>query len=147
MANEEIKQMISAYLKTHNKLTLATVTPEGNPLAHTVEYVSDGGTIYFGTSKETRKAQNIMKNPSVAYAVDEDYTDWTKIQGVQMSGKASILTDQGELEKVMKLYVAKFPAVADFPPDMDMVMIKIVPVSGYFLDYTMEFAHRDEVKF
>ncbi len=147
MANDEIKQKISDYLKSHNVLTLATVTPDGKPLAHTVVYVSDGAAIYFGTYKDTRKAQNIIRNPSVAYTVDEDYPDWNKIQGVQMTGRAAILTDQAELGKIMKMYVEKFSAAADLPPDPGMVLIKVEPISGYFLNYTKGFGHRDEVKF
>ena len=147
MANNEITQKIFNYLQSHNVLTLATVSPDGKPLAHTVVYVSEGATVYFGTYKDTRKAQNILKNPSVAYTVDEDYADWDKIQGVQMTGMAAMLTDQKELERIMKKYVEKFPQAADFPPDPDMVLIKIESLRGYFLDYTKGFGHRDEVVF
>ncbi len=147
MANDEIKQKISDYLKSHNVLTLATVTPDGKPLAHTVVYVSEGAAVYFGTYRETRKVQNILKNSAVAYTVDEDYADWNKIQGIQMTGRATILTDGAELGRIMKMYVEKFPAAADMPPDPDMVIIKIEPVSGYFLDYTRSFGYRGEVIF
>lgn len=36
--SEAIKQKISDYLKSHNKMTLATVAPAGRPQTHTVEY-------------------------------------------------------------------------------------------------------------
>ena len=147
MSNDEIRQKITSYLKSHNIMTLATVTPEGQPVAHTVTYVNDSTTVYFGTNRQTRKAQNIMKNPSVSFTVDEDYADWAMIQGVQMIGNASILTEQTELEKAGKLYLEKFPAAANLPQNPDKIMIKIKPVSGYFLDYTKGFTHRDEVRF
>lgn len=129
-------------------MTLATVTLDGRPLAHTVEYVSDGGPIlYFATKKTTRKAQNIMKNGNVSFAVDEDYDDWMKIQGVQVEGRATILSDEKDIKYAMDLFVKKFPFVAEFTPDPDMVFVKIEPVAGFFLDNTKGFAHRDEVKF
>ncbi|MDA8077433.1 MAG: pyridoxamine 5'-phosphate oxidase family protein [Nitrospiraceae bacterium] len=147
MTPDEIKKKIADYLASHNKMTLATVTPDGRPLAHTVEYVSDGCTVYFGTLRATRKAQNILKTGHAAFAVDEDYADWTKIQGVQMEGAASVLSDPKELKQAGELYLGKFPAVASFPQNPDMIMVKVEPVAGFFLDYLKGFAHRDEVAF
>jgi general stress protein 26 len=147
MSNEGIRQKISDYLQSHNILTLATVTAEGKPQAHTVTYVNEGTTVYFGTLKDTRKARNIMNNSSVAFTVDEDYPDWNVIQGIQMSGQASLLTDQGELERIGKMYMEKFPQAADLPKSENMIMIKITATNGYFLDNTKGFTHRDEVMF
>ncbi|MDA8239865.1 MAG: pyridoxamine 5'-phosphate oxidase family protein [Nitrospiraceae bacterium] len=147
MNDDEIKLKISDYLKSHRKMTLATVTLDGRPLAHTVEYASDGATVYFGTLRTTRKAQNIIKNSHVSYAVDEDYDDWTKIQGVQIEGRAQLLTEQKDIKQASDLIIRKFPAVADFPPNPDMIFVRIEPVAGFFLDYNKGFAHRDEVKF
>jgi uncharacterized protein YhbP (UPF0306 family) len=148
MKNEEIRQAISDYLASHRKMTLATVTLDGRPLAHTVEYVSDNGPlIYFATKKTTRKAQNIMKNANVSFAVDEDYDDWMKIQGVQVEGRATILSEEKDIQHAMDLFLKKFPFVAEFKPDPDMVLVQIVPVAGFFLDNTKGFAHRDEVRF
>ena len=147
MSNKEIKQQMSEYLKSHNILTLATVCANGKPVAHTVTYVSEGTTVYLGTYKGTRKAKNIIKNPSVAYTVDEDYPDWSKIKGIQMKGTAELLTDQAEMQSVWGKMLEKFPAARDIPQNPDMVIIKITPKSGYFLDYTKGFTHRDEVNF
>ncbi|MGE5300246.1 MAG: pyridoxamine 5'-phosphate oxidase family protein [Acidobacteriota bacterium] len=147
MNDEEIKLKISDYLKRHRKMTLATVTLDGRPLAHTVEYASDGATVYFGTLRTTRKAQNIIKNSRVSYAVDEDYDDWTKIQGIQIEGRAELLTELKDIKQASDLIIGKFPAVADFPPNPDMIFVRIEPIAGFFLDYNKGFAHRDEVKF
>lgn len=141
------RQRIVEYLESHRKMTLATVTPEGRPLAHTVEYASYGPTVYFATRKSTRKVQNILKNPEVAYAVDEDYDDWLQIQGVQMEGVATVLSDQDEKDKAAAAYIEKFPFVADFPPNSEMVFVKVEPVRGFFLDYTQGFTHREDTEF
>jgi len=147
MEKEEIRQAISDYLRSHRKMTLATVTLDGRPIAHTIEYASDGATVYFGTLRTSRKAQNIIKNCRVSYAVDEDYEDWMKIQGVQIEGKAEVLADPKDIKYAMDLFTRKFPFVADFPPNPDMVLVRIEPLAGFFLDYTKGFAHRDEVRF
>jgi len=147
MNDEEIKREISDYLKKHRKMTLATVTLDGRPIAHTVEYASDGLTVYFGTLRTTRKAHNIMKNGHVSFAVDEDYDDWMKIQGVQVEGRAEVLTEQKDIKQASDLIIKKFPAVADLPPNPEMIFIRIKPIAGFFLDYNKGFAHRDEVRF
>jgi uncharacterized protein YhbP (UPF0306 family) len=147
MSADETKKRIAGYLKDHSVLTLATVTLDCRPLAHTVTYVSEGAKVFFATLKTTRKYHNIRRNPAVAYTVDEDYPDWVKIRGIQMEGKAEILADPGEIVRVRELYVKKFPAAAEFPEDLHMAFIGIQPVACFFLDFSKGFSHRDEVKF
>ncbi|WP_244603484.1 pyridoxamine 5'-phosphate oxidase family protein [Methanococcoides sp. NM1] len=60
-------------------------------MVHSMGFVSAGPVVYFGTGKNTRKYQNIEKNPSVAFTVDEDSLDVFKITGIQMEGKASFV--------------------------------------------------------
>ena len=145
---KEIKLKISEYLQNHRKMTLATVnTPGCKPVAHTVEYVPDGAIVYFATKKDTRKAQNIKQNGNVAYAVDEDYEDWMKIQGIQMEGTASVVTGDDEVNRVFGMYIERFPFVADFPPNPDLIFIRIEPQVAYFLDYEKGFTHRDRVTY
>jgi len=83
----------------------------------------------------------------VAYAVDEDYDDWLKIQGVQMEGVATILADQDEIDEAAAVYLKKFPFVADFPPNPELVFIKVEPRRGFCLDYTKGFTHREAAVF
>ncbi|HOI17847.1 MAG TPA: pyridoxamine 5'-phosphate oxidase family protein [Geobacteraceae bacterium] len=145
MGEREIQEKVVEYLKSHRVMTLATVTPEGKPLAHTVKYASDGMTMFFITMKSTRKAQNILNNPLVALTVDEDYDDWLVIQGVQMEAKATILSEQEEIGRAAGIYMAKYPFVADFPPNPEIVFVKVEPTAGFFLDYSKGFTHKDAI--
>ena len=147
MEDKEVKKLIADYLTSHNILTLATVTPENKPLAHTVEYASEGMTVYVATSNSRRKTKNILKNPHIAYTVDEDYKDWLTIKGVQMVGIATVLSQKEDIDHAASVYLGKFPFVAQFPPNPDMVFIKIEPTEGSFLDYTKGFTHSDTVTF
>jgi general stress protein 26 len=142
---EELKDKIREYLSNHYYLNLATVSPQGRPMAHTMAYVSEGIVVYIATNKNTRKVQNIMQNPHVAYTVDEDDPDWFDIQALQIEGKASIITDEGELREAGEILVAKFPVAADMPPDPDSIMIKIEPEVIYYLDYSIKFGYREQV--
>jgi general stress protein 26 len=142
---EELKTKIYEYLADHYYLNLATVSPQGNPMAHTMAYVSEEAVVYLATNKNTRKVQNIMNNPHVAYTVDEDDPDWFDMKALQVEGKASIITDENELREVGEIMVAKFPIAADMPPDSDIIMIKIKPEIVYYLDYSIEFGYREKI--
>lgn len=142
---DKIKLKISEYLKKHKKMTLATVNSQNNPVAHTVEYVSEGADVYFATMKDTRKAMNIKQNANIAYTVDEDYKDWMKIQGVQMEGMASVVVEKDAINRIYGLYIEKFPFVVEFPQNPDLIFVKIEPLIAYFLDYEKGFTHRDKV--
>jgi len=140
---EELKDKINQYLANHYYLNLATVSPQGSPMAHTMAYVSKDSVVYLATNKNTRKVQNIMQNANVAYTVDEEDPDWFNMQALQVEGKASIIIDEKELREFGEIMMAKFPVVADMPPDPDTVMIKIEPKVIYYLDYSIEFGHRE----
>jgi general stress protein 26 len=144
---EELKNKICEYLATHFYLNLATLSPQGRPMAHTMAYVSEKEIVYLATNKNTRKVQNIMQNPQVAFTVDEDNPDWFDMQALQVEGRASIVADEKELREVGEIMTAKFPITADMPPDPDTVMIKIEPEVVYYLDYSIEFGHRVSVNF
>ena len=142
---EELKDKIREYLSNHYYLNLAIVSPQGRPMAHTMAYVSEGIVVYIATNKNTRKVQNIMQNPYVAYTVDEDDPDWFNIEALQIEGKASIITDENELREVGEILVAKFPVAADMPPDPESIMIKIEPEVIYYLDYSVKLGYREQV--
>ncbi len=142
---QELKDNINQYLANHYYLNLATVSPQGNPMAHTMAYVSIDSVVYLSTNKYTRKVQNIMQNPHVAYTVDDDDPDLFAMQALQVEGKASIITDERELREIGEILAAKFPIVADMPPDPDSFMIKIEPGVVYYLNYSVEFGHRDKI--
>lgn len=142
---EGLKEKIYEYLSDHYYLNLATISPQGRPMAHTMAYVSEGAVVYMATNKNTRKVQNIMQNPYVAYTVDEDDPDWFNMQALQIEGRASIIEDEEELREVGEILAAKFPIAADMPPDPDSIMIKIEPEVVYYLDYSIEFGYREQV--
>lgn len=144
---QTVGQKIGDYLKSNNLLTLATVSQYGNPLAHTVNYASEGATIYFCTNKNTRKAKNIINNPNVSYTVDRECENWSDIVAVQMEGRASILNEKSEIEKAGTLLVGKFPQLASMPPDPDFVFIKVEPLRAIYIDNKVSWGYRETAEF
>lgn len=144
---EEIKEEINRYLQNHQTMTLATVNKKNNPIAHTLEYVYDGTYIYFTTNKYSRKINNMNRNCNIGCTVDQSYSNWLEIQGVQLTGVATIMNSGKEMKQVLDMYLRRFPIVAEFPPNPDMVFVKITPTEAFFLDYTKGFTHRDVVTY
>ncbi len=147
--NKEIFNKISSYLSSHDKLTLATVNENGKPIAHTVEYVSDGNTVYFASHADKRKIQNIMKMDDIAYTVDQDYDDWNTIEGIQMIGKAEILQTEQEIGAVMGLFMQKFPQLTNMPQDFaaQLRIVKINPIEGRYLNNNISYGHFDQINY
>ena len=88
-------------------LNLAIVNPDSTPLVHTVGYVSKVAEVFLSTDKKSRKAKNIIGNPSVAYTADEDCMDSVN-KGVQLKGKVKFATDSAVIEKILECIVKKF---------------------------------------
>ncbi len=145
--DNDVEKKIGDYLSSHLYLNLATVSPDGTPLAHTVGFANDGATVYFVTDKKSRKANNIKGNHNVAFTCDEDYTDLYSIQGVQMKGIAELETDGAVIERIMGTMLQKYPQMKDMPKNPDYVFFKITPVVGVFIDNTRGFGHREEISF
>jgi uncharacterized protein len=146
---EETVKNIDNYLKDHGLLSLATISAEGLPMAHSVEYINEGNTVYFISHLGTRKIANIQSNPKVAYTVDEDYKDWTAIQGIQMMGNASIVEDKEEVNRLMMIYMKRFPQVNNFPSEMieAMRLVKVEPVHAKYIDNTKGMGYSETLEY
>jgi uncharacterized protein YhbP (UPF0306 family) len=128
-----------------NDMTIATLRLDGYPQATTVNYVNDGVTIYFGTGAETQKARNIAACDKVSLTVNLPYKTWDEIRGLSMGGRAARLTDPGEIAKVGRLILKKFPQGADFGPDdaTSIALFSISPEVVSVLDYRKGFGHAE----
>jgi uncharacterized protein YhbP (UPF0306 family) len=146
---DDVFNKIEQYLLNHKKMTLATVSPEGQAMAHTVQYASKGNTLYFFTKPKQRKVLNILNNPGVGLAVDEDYADWTKIQGVQMTGNARVLEEKKEISDSFALFMEKYPHMAAMGAEFmnHHVIVEVKPVHGKFLDNAQGFGYYEETKY
>lgn len=144
---EDIKDEIIYYLSKRKFITIATSTIKGEPLTHAVAYINKGPIVYFSTVKQSRKAKNIIKNPNVSYSLFDPVEHLDEIRSLQMIGKATFVSDKNESKEALKLLQQKFPLMADMPINSDNIIVKIIPKTCYYSDYTKRFGYRDKVDF
>lgn len=111
--NSNIKQTVLDYLREHYTMTIATAG-DGVPWAAAVFYANDGFDLYFLSDPDSRHSRYIAGNPLVSVTVNEDCHDWRKIKGVQLEGKAGMVTTEDELQKAVATYVAKYSFTAAY---------------------------------
>ena len=106
MSRTELHTKLLAYLDQHHVATLATQGPDG-PWASAVFYVNDGLILYFLSAPTARHSRNLEADPRVAATVQEDYSAWRQIKGVQLEGRVSRL-DAVESLRAAACYARKF---------------------------------------
>lgn len=129
-------------------MTLATNGPDGL-WAAAVFYASEDFDLYFLSAGHTRHARNIRTTPRVAATIQEDYADWSAIQGIQLAGVVELLSGSERL-KAIDLYQVKFAFLAQVPTAIQAAFKKVNwyrlrPYQLYFVDNSRGFGHRDEI--
>jgi len=69
------------------------------------------------------------------------------LQAVNMEGVATFVDDPNEAQKQRENYIAKYPFLADAPPNPDMIVMKIIPVKVTFVDNAKGFGHTEEISY
>ena len=156
---ERLRLEISAYLQTHNVMTIASCH-QNVPWAAAVFYASDGFDLYFLSSPKSRHGTNMAANATVSAAIHEDYRDWREIRGIQLEGRAERLRSLKLQARFWEVYLKKFPFVKQFfsvggqaGSIADILTAKlagvrlyrIVPHAVYFIDNSKGFGHRDRL--
>lgn len=156
MEREALKKTILAYMENHNTLSLAT-EKDGVPHAATVFYVNIGLEIYFLSSPSSRHGEHLAHNPRVSATIDEDYSDWLSIKGIQIEGGVTGAGGIMENGRIARVFVKKFPDVKDFlfsPQKLGELIAskvsgvnfyKLTPERIFFIDNEKGFGKRDEL--
>jgi nitroimidazol reductase NimA-like FMN-containing flavoprotein (pyridoxamine 5'-phosphate oxidase superfamily) len=104
MPKKELEDHIMNFMKTRNMCVLATCKDD-KPRATPIEYYSKGTTLYM-VAEEGQKLENIKNNPNVSVGIYAPYTGWFTARGVQITGKAKIITRENanEFREAMSVY-------------------------------------------
>lgn len=131
MNKDELKKIILEYLSQNKLMSLATCL--GNkPWAATVFYAYDLDlNIYFISRADTKKIQNLSKNPNVSVVINEYQPKKGTVKGIQLEGSAKVLS-KAENRESLDLYRKRFSWADDYLGDHEL--FKITPNFIRYLD-------------
>lgn len=156
MEGTELRDTILKYMKEHNAISLASER-DGIPHAASVFYVNIGFDLYFLSSPSSRHGENFAQNPRVSGTINEDYSNWLTIKGIQLEGIVENIGGILKNRDIAKEYIKKFPNVADFllsPHKLGLSVArkvakvkfyKLTPLKVYFINNELGFGHRGEL--
>jgi len=116
MEPEAVEAAVRRLLAETTAMTLATSGdgPDGAlPWACTVYFAPNGHDLVFLSSPASRHSRNLAANPACAAAVSPETASWRDIRGLQMEGRAAVVTGLTAKARAMAAYFAKFPFVED----------------------------------
>lgn len=103
------------FVTSHRVAHLATAAADGTPHVVPVCYVLEGDQVYFVVDEKPkrtrfglRRLRNILENRRVALLVDEYDDDWSRLAYVLMHGRAALVGDRAEYERVLALLRARY---------------------------------------
>lgn len=142
-------ESISAYLKSHSILTLATVGGDGKPALATVDYMWTGESLFFFTDRRSRKATHLTRSPEIVAIVAEQNAEFFAAKAVEVNGQVTECTDTAKIGAYMMNFMSRRPQFASLPPDPDkqanMVVYEVKPTKLRMLDNSIAPGHIAEV--
>lgn len=149
MSNDRDPRALAlAYLQGQQVMTLATAA-DGDRWAAAVFYVAVGFDLHFLSAGHTRHARHMASDPRVAATIQENYRDWSAIQGIQLEGSVTLLAGE-DAAAVQDLYRARYPFIAGADPQLQRALLRVswyrlAPQRLYFIDNSQGLGHRDEI--
>ncbi|HML13019.1 MAG TPA: pyridoxamine 5'-phosphate oxidase family protein [Xanthobacteraceae bacterium] len=154
-----LKDLVLRLLKEHRVMTIATNRPDGWPQATIVGYVNDGLTLYCFIARDSQKHLNVLRDARVSIAIGNDAKLPLDIKGLSLAGKAYVVDDAAEWNRVTALRRHRYPEYAALPPPVfagdalariapqppaaQVVLLGIEPDIVSVIDYSQGFGHSD----
>jgi general stress protein 26 len=144
---------VERFLESNLNLQLATLEEDSYPNINQVWFYYDknSGKIYATTHKESRKVQNIRRNPEKIYfSIDDEDSSTEGLKGVKGRARATIISeDRQKVISIVESIYLKYLGTLDDPwakqlmqnaTDGTYLGIEIVPkfFSTYVLDRMQE---------
>ena len=131
MPNTLADALVQAFLATKDVVVLATLKPDGAPLAMPMWFLHDPASLTMISVDNLQKVRNLRRDPRVCVAA-EAVTAAGEIKGVVVQGRAEFLDDTPERRALVDRFLAKYdPLLAEYwkgrtmPPNR--VMFRITP--------------------
>jgi uncharacterized protein YhbP (UPF0306 family) len=100
---------IRALLSSQTTLALATVGEDSLPRSTPLFFIANENLcLYWFSSRSSLHSRNCARNPEVSIAISNHACRWQEIQGVQMQGRVSIVTDRSLRNEIASAYSVRF---------------------------------------
>jgi PPOX class probable F420-dependent enzyme len=121
---------VQEFLAGLEVIVLATVQPDGSPLAMPMWFVHDRGTITMVSVADTQKVRNLRRDPRVSVVAESGSRG--EVRGVSVRGHAELLAEGPERRALVERFLDKYRPHLErrwggriMPPDR--VMFSVVP--------------------
>jgi PPOX class probable F420-dependent enzyme len=104
---------VQRFLSTKEIVLLATVQPDGAPLAMPMWFLHDPATLTMISEAGTQKVRNLRRDGRVC-VVAEAGGGGQEIRGVTVMGRAKLLDDGAERRALVDRFHAKYPDLSKF---------------------------------
>ena len=123
---------IQAFLASKYVCVLATVNPDGSPLAMAMWLLPDPDTITMISVANLAKVRNLRRDPRVSVVAEAGTIGDDTIKGVAIRGRAEFLSDSPERRRLVERFLTKYaPQLEKYwkgrAMPADRVMFRIVP--------------------
>lgn len=155
----ELKTRIVDLLKETELASFATVSADKQPHASCMHIVSDGTKVYFHTYTYTRKYEHLLENSAISFELHRllsGFDERMNLRAIQVSGKASKVVDQEEIDQVLELSYQKHAWLKEFDmyavfkretKEMRQVFFRVDPTEALYADNTVRFGWRKILAF
>jgi PPOX class probable F420-dependent enzyme len=121
---------VQRFLDTKEVVVLATVQPDGAPLAMAMWFVHDRDTLTMISVAGLQKVRNLRRDPRVSVVAEAGGGN-DPLRGVALQGRAEFLNDGPERRALVDRFHAKYSDLKGYWGGRDMpadrVMFRIVP--------------------
>jgi PPOX class probable F420-dependent enzyme len=121
---------VQAFLASRRVVVLATVQPDGSPLAMPMWFLHDAASLTMITVADTQKVRNLQRDPRVCVVAEGGETG--AVQGVSVQGRTEFLPECAERRALAERFVERYAPYLErrwkgrsMPPDRSM--FRIVP--------------------
>ncbi len=135
-------EFLYSFIKQHTKAVLSTLSPENKPQAALVGIaVTPDLKLIFDTLSDSRKYNNLLVNPSIAFVIG-----WDNEATLQYEGVVNFLTGD-KLESIKHVYFEFFPEGVERLMWPNICYLCVEPRWIRYSDFKTETLHIEELFF
>jgi uncharacterized protein YhbP (UPF0306 family) len=151
--NIELGRQIGSFLAAHHVMSLATFGSSG-PHATSLFYACDGLALVWVSEPDTQHSQEIAVDPRAAATVAPDYSEFTAIRGVQITGKARRIVAADERMRHLAQLEARYSFLGQLAAGPSKLrqayartaVYRLDPVRVVLIDNTKGFGHKETLE-